>query len=113
MSTNLADTQGGGTMFCGKGFKNAKPLFHDAISKRGGVLMHAKVRPLLQTAFELTEQHLVALFQPKPRPLGFEKSNDPPKTAKRKASVMEDDVSQFGGWIYIGSHNFTPSAWAS
>lgn len=37
---------GGGTMFSGKAFTSVtKPLFHDANSKRGGVLMHAKVSP--------------------------------------------------------------------
>jgi tyrosyl-DNA phosphodiesterase-1 len=37
-------TQGGGTMFCSKAMNSVtRPLFHDANSKRGGVLMHAKV----------------------------------------------------------------------
>jgi tyrosyl-DNA phosphodiesterase-1 len=36
--------QGGGTMFVGKGWnKLTSKLFHDANSKRGGVLMHVKV----------------------------------------------------------------------
>lgn len=33
-------------MFCGKAWSKApaaRPLFHDANSKRGGVLMHSKV----------------------------------------------------------------------
>jgi len=38
--------QGGGTMFCSKAMNSVtRPLFHDANSKRGGVLMHAKVSP--------------------------------------------------------------------
>lgn len=36
--------QGGGTMFVGKAWgSSVKTLFHHARSKRGGVLMHAKV----------------------------------------------------------------------
>jgi len=40
----ISDSQGGGTMFCAKAFNAVtKKLFHDSNSKRGGVLMHAKV----------------------------------------------------------------------
>jgi tyrosyl-DNA phosphodiesterase-1 len=40
----IADRQGGGTMFVGQSWKVVtKHLFHDANSKRGGVLMHSKV----------------------------------------------------------------------
>jgi tyrosyl-DNA phosphodiesterase-1 len=40
----IADKQGGGTMFVGQSWKVVtKHLFHEANSKRGGVLMHSKV----------------------------------------------------------------------
>ncbi|KAL7423162.1 hypothetical protein Q5752_002462 [Cryptotrichosporon argae] len=92
---------GGGTMFCGKGFNKEKginKLFHDANSKRGGVLMHSKV--------------LIALFQPKPQMPGFApKPASGEKTKKRKTDVIHSAKADIGGWVYVGSHNFTPSAW--
>ncbi|KAK8858572.1 hypothetical protein IAR55_002801 [Kwoniella newhampshirensis] len=89
---------GGGTMFAGKAFnKVTQPLFHDANSKRGGVLMHAKM--------------LIAIFEPEGRHLGFEAS--PSKNGRRKASEIEDGDEGVGGWIYVGSHNFSPAAWGT
>ncbi|WVR06341.1 hypothetical protein IAU60_003372 [Kwoniella sp. DSM 27419] len=89
---------GGGTMFCGKAFNAVtRPLFHDANSKRGGVLMHAKM--------------LVALFEPQENRLGVEKQSISSKTGKRKAEELED--KNVGGWVYVGSHNFSPSAWGN
>nr|XP_031864193.1 uncharacterized protein CI109_000105 [Kwoniella shandongensis]KAA5531265.1 hypothetical protein CI109_000105 [Kwoniella shandongensis] len=89
---------GGGTMFAGKAFnKVTQPLFHDANSKRGGVLMHAKM--------------LIAIFEPESRHLGFDSS--PTKGGKRKASEIEDGNGGVGGWIYVGSHNFSSAAWGT
>lgn len=33
--------------------------------------------------------------------------------SKRKADEIEEDADDdgVGGWIYVGSHNFSPSAW--
>ncbi|WWC70762.1 uncharacterized protein I206_104713 [Kwoniella pini CBS 10737] len=87
---------GGGTMFCGKAFKeHIRHLFRDSRSKRGGVLMHTKM--------------LVATFEPQENRLGVEKST-PMKSVKRKADEMKDDV---GGWVYVGSHNFSIAAWGT
>ncbi|WRT67770.1 uncharacterized protein IL334_004743 [Kwoniella shivajii] len=86
---------GGGTMFCGKAFNNTtRDLFRDSRSKRGGILMHSKM--------------LIAIFEPENNRLGIEKS--PSKLGKRKVEELESEV---GGWIYVGSHNFSPSAWGN
>jgi len=35
----------------------------------------------------------------------------PPKNGKRKASELEGE--DIGGWVYVGSHNFSSAAWVS
>jgi len=90
-----ANSQGGGTMFCGTGFKRETAhLFHDANSKRGGVLMHTKM--------------IIALFEPQANTLGLAESSS---SGKRKADEITEAKDAVGGWIYVGSHNFSPSAW--
>jgi tyrosyl-DNA phosphodiesterase 1 len=45
VENSILGTDGGGTMFCKeKNWRSARELFHDSNSKRGGVLMHTKVR---------------------------------------------------------------------
>ncbi|WWC88676.1 uncharacterized protein L201_003589 [Kwoniella dendrophila CBS 6074] len=89
---------GGGTMFCGKAFNDVtRNLFRDSRSKRGGILMHTKM--------------LIAIFEAEENRLGVEKSTTTPtKSAKRKVDELKEDI---GGWIYVGSHNFSPSAWGN
>ncbi|KAG9019606.1 hypothetical protein FRB90_012452 [Tulasnella sp. 427] len=86
---------GGGTMFCREKQWEAKTypkqLFHDSKSKRGGILMHSKM--------------VLGIFVDKSRNT---LSASPTKASKGKASS-----SSLGGWCYIGSHNFTPSAWGN
>ncbi|KAG8952310.1 hypothetical protein FRC04_004738 [Tulasnella sp. 424] len=86
---------GGGTMFCREKQWEAKTfpkqLFHDSKSKRGGVLMHSKM--VLGTFVDKGKNALLV---------------SPSKGAKSSSST-----SAFGGWCYIGSHNFTPSAWGN
>jgi len=94
---------GGGTMFCLRKTWQAasfpKELFHDSNSKRGGILMHTKMV------------------------LGTWEDD---KNSKKKADPYdsEDDVvlvdksapqrrKDIVGWCYVGSHNFTPSAWGT
>ncbi|ORX40109.1 hypothetical protein BD324DRAFT_258111 [Kockovaella imperatae] len=96
VDASILGRDGGGTMFCGKGMNSlTRPLFHDANSKRGGVLMHAKV--------------LIGVFEPRQDNLGFVKAS--PSSSKRKASEMENESADVGGWVYVGSHNFSPAAW--
>jgi tyrosyl-DNA phosphodiesterase-1 len=81
-----------------------KHLFHDANSRRGGVLMHSKVSFCDRYTAKADSQVLVAIYEKQNNPLGIESSK------KRKA---DDGVEGIGGWAYMGSHNFTPSAWVS
>ncbi|WVQ73114.1 hypothetical protein IAR50_002678 [Cryptococcus sp. DSM 104548] len=100
VDNSFGKREGGGTMFSGNAWDtDAKELFHDAKSKRSGVLMHSKV--------------IVGLFEPGE----FTASSSKASLGKRKAPV-EDDVSgsnegAVGGWMYMGSHNFSPSAWGT
>ncbi|KAI0030960.1 tyrosyl-DNA phosphodiesterase-domain-containing protein [Vararia minispora EC-137] len=91
--------QGGGTMFCRKnqwyGPRSPCELFHQSRSRRGKILMHSKM--------------IITMF------------SDGAKTSA--SDSIDDDVillDQNGndprsviGWAYIGSHNFTPSAWGN
>ncbi|KAF4611889.1 hypothetical protein D9613_003755 [Agrocybe pediades] len=90
--------QGGGTIFCrrkqwsGKNFPRHN--FYDSKSKAGPVLMHSKM--------------IIAML----------KENNNKFTAKKhQPSDSEDDeievVEPGVGWAYVGSHNFTPSAWGT
>ena len=85
-----------------------RPLFHDANSKRGGVLMHAKVGSSLPLRDPLTAvQVLIALFEPRGQKLGMQAMSSS-RNGKRKAA---DPDSTVGGWVYVGSHNFSSAAW--
>lgn len=50
---------------------------------------------------------LIGLFEPSTSLFS------PSKSGKRKADELEDDKASYGGWIYVGSHNFSPSAWGT
>ncbi|KAI5120005.1 hypothetical protein M0805_008466 [Coniferiporia weirii] len=96
---------GGGTMFCRKTQWEAKnfprELFYDSNSKRGGVLMHSKM--------------IVGTFKDRGSVAGGSGST----RAHLPDSEDEDDGEGPGeneglvGWAYVGSHNFTPSAWGT
>jgi hypothetical protein len=56
---------------------------------------------------------LIAMFEPKEDRLGLQSSSASQAKAngKRKASEFEDHSMDFGGWCYVGSHNFSSAAW--
>jgi len=90
---------GGGTMFCQKkqwdGKNFPRELFSDSNSKRGGILMHSKM--------------IIATFQDRAEGNSLTSSSK-----KEKDKDKDDEIeSQVGGWCYVGSHNFTPSAWGN
>ncbi|KAJ8494567.1 hypothetical protein ONZ45_g13197 [Pleurotus djamor] len=119
---------GGGTMFCSTRTWEAKnfprQLFHDSNSKAGGVLMHTKM--------------IIGLVKPKSQPSIVNSLNStsskagsskPKQVSRRKENEFgsetedSDDEVQIVdspetdekpiGWAYVGSHNFTPSAWGT
>jgi len=85
---SVAGLQGGGTMFCREkqwlGKTFPRELFHDSKSKRGGILMHSKM--------------ILGLFK---------------SIAPLSDQAPSSNDRTVGGWCYIGSHNFTPSAWGN
>ncbi|KAF8800390.1 phospholipase D/nuclease [Phlegmacium glaucopus] len=93
--------RGGGTLFCRRKQWSAKNFprdqFYDSKSKGGDVLMHSKM--------------IIAMLQDNP----FSS-----KKPQEESSDTEDDtddeiqvVEPAAGWAYVGSHNFTPSAWGT
>lgn len=97
-------------MFCGVNWEKnnliARGLYHDARSKRGGVLMHTKM--------------LLAVFEPAPATIGTLVANGKGAASqssialgKRKADEITATDDDVGGWVYLGSHNFGPSPWVS
>jgi hypothetical protein len=66
--------------------------------------------PSRQFRQETDHQVLIALFEKHNNPLGFDDSQE---SNGRKRKAAELDEAEVGGWAYMGSHNFTPSAWVS
>ena len=91
--------------------KFPRESFYDSNSKGGRVLMHSKViyhshRQLLKK--KITYHHhqmIIALTQDEKKPNEQDSDDD------EIIEILEDDENI--GWAYIGSHNFTPSAWGT
>lgn len=85
--------QGGGTIFCPLDYwrkpKFPKQLFYDSRSKRDGLLQHTKMILGIARAVK----------------------NDGKGQQKLKAVEPADMPFKPFGWLYVGSHNFTPAAW--
>ncbi|PCH43297.1 phospholipase D/nuclease [Wolfiporia cocos MD-104 SS10] len=90
---------GGGTMFCRRNqweaAKFPRELFHQSRSKRGGVLMHSKMILGLYRRRSGTDTH------------SYSESEDEDDNEKTQGA------NKLLGWLYVGSHNFTPSAWGT
>ncbi|EDR09713.1 uncharacterized protein LACBIDRAFT_319104 [Laccaria bicolor S238N-H82] len=89
--------KGGGTIFCRRKQWSTKNFprdhFYDSKSKGGPVLMHSKM--IIATHQETTRKTL---------------------QAAESSSEEDDDIEVVDpplGWSYLGSHNFTPSAWGN
>lgn len=119
---------GGGTMFCRtnqwEGTRFPRELFHDSNSLGGKVLMHTKmiVGTFRQrsTPFSLPSSSSAATSSK-----GKGKSSTEPITISDSETESESEDDRAGahaaasspkepiGWTYVGSHNFTPSAWGT
>jgi len=90
---------GGGTMFCRKSqweaAKFPRNLFHVSKSRRGRVLMHSKM--------------IIAKFH------GSKSSPDKDSGSDLDPDIIEikENNDDIVGYAYVGSHNFTPSAWGT
>ena len=124
-------------MFCQRrqwtGSKFPRQLFYDSNSKRGPVLMHSKVAlPFSlhpERSTDTTLQMILAIFKDisssnlpsssKAKSDTKAKSLDPDSSATEPSSDSEvgqvdsERDSTVIGWLYVGSHNFTPSAWGT
>jgi len=119
---------GGGTMFCRtnqwEASKFPRELFHDSNSAGGRVLMHTKmIIAILRRTTPFTRS---SKSDSKARSVQATSSDK----GKSKVIVISDsetesesdaDVPENApeaqkepiGWAYVGSHNFTPSAWGT
>ena len=99
-------------MFCRKnqweGKNFPKHLFYDSNSKRGNILIHSKVRfstagrrcsPTTKMILGIFEDDAVGAREPSQYWQGAIDSGK---------EDIEDGIS---GWVYVGSHNFSSSAW--
>ncbi|KAF8513970.1 tyrosyl-DNA phosphodiesterase-domain-containing protein [Gautieria morchelliformis] len=111
---------GAGTMFCQRrqwnGPKFPRQLFHDSNSKRGPVLMHSKM--ILATFKDASSRNLANTAKTKKAKAKAE-TPDPDSSVTESSSdsdVEEIDTERDAnviGWLYVGSHNFTASAWGT
>jgi tyrosyl-DNA phosphodiesterase-1 len=115
--------QGGGTMFCRtsqwEGSKFPRELFHDSDSAGGRVLMHTKVECSADASGNATLtqfflQMIIATYRQKKsffgtKGKGRELSDSETEPESDDIEIQNDPI----GWAYVGSHNFTPSAWGT
>ncbi|KAF6750434.1 tyrosyl-DNA phosphodiesterase-domain-containing protein [Ephemerocybe angulata] len=93
---------GGGTIFCRRKQWSAKNFprenFYDSKSKAGPALMHSKmISGMLQgNAYTAKKSR-----------------NYVPSDSEDEVDDDIQEVTPGVGWIYVGSHNFTPSAWGT
>ena len=95
--------------------KCPRQAFHQNISKRGNIFMHAKsmvgilkpIYKLRKSANEENKADNVITFT------SDEGSASGSATESEFDENDKDNRDIAGGWIYIGSHNFTPSAWGN
>ncbi|KAF8587152.1 phospholipase D/nuclease [Ramaria rubella] len=117
VKTSRLGEDGAGTMFCQRrqwiAPKFPRSLFHDSNSKRGRVLMHSK---MILVTFETSVG-----AGPKSKIQRLSPSPDPDSSATEPSSDSDSEVQEIDperdpsviGWFYVGSHNFTPSAWGT
>lgn len=106
-------------MFCRRnqwaGAKFPRQLFHQSRSKRGRVLMHSKVGMTQRVPFPThppDSQMILASFRQ--RSNAFEGHEADSESETEDESDADDSAqSKPAGWLYVGSHNFTPSAWGT
>lgn len=116
--------------------KFPRELFHDSNSTGGRVLMHTKVRPSCnktQHHCNVLQMIIATLRRTSPlasssKPGSKAQSTHPTSSDKGKSKVIVISDSETEsesdapapeiqkepiGWVYVGSHNFTPSAWGT
>ncbi|KAF9228232.1 phospholipase D/nuclease [Gyrodon lividus] len=118
---------GGGTMFCRtnqwEAAKFPRELFYDSNSAGGHVLMHSKM--IIATVRQKSTPFASASKSNSKARSTIQSSSDKGKSkvivisdseTESETKAQEDAVEVQNepiGWAYVGSHNFTPSAWGT
>lgn len=101
---------GGGTMFCRtnqwEASKFPRELFHDSNSAGGLVLMHTK---MIIATYRPKKSIFETSSQSKGKGKAMELSDSETEPESDDIEIQNDPI----GWAYVGSHNFTPSAWGT
>jgi tyrosyl-DNA phosphodiesterase-1 len=109
-------------MFCRRNqwaaAKYPRELFYHSKSKAGGVLMHSKVRIVVMVIFLPAMTHIcgkmiIASFRDRPFFGSSTRSNADSDSDTEDEDEEDEIVDDAVGWAYVGSHNFTPSAWGT
>jgi len=99
---------GGGTMFCSpnqwRATRFPRDKFHDSKSKAGSVLMHSKM--IVAVMFDEVQ----ISGKGKGKTVDYDSDTDTDTDMEVEVVEVKDEKV---GWAYIGSHNFTPSAWGN
>jgi len=117
---------GGGTMFCRtkqwEATRFPRELFHDSNSAGGRVLMHTKmtIATLRRTSLFASSSKSDSKAK-STRPTGSDKGKSKVIVISDSETESESDGPENApevpkeaiGWAYVGSHNFTPSAWGT
>ncbi|TFY75145.1 hypothetical protein EWM64_g8867 [Hericium alpestre] len=113
---SVAGEAGGGTIFCRRkqweATKFPRELFYESRSKRGRILMHTKMIIATLEKPNIVEADGSASSSPETSDTETEPESD-------DDLVITGDLKGKGklkkvyGWAYVGSHNFTPSAWGT
>ncbi|KAF8637199.1 hypothetical protein AX16_010858 [Volvariella volvacea WC 439] len=100
VKASAAGEPGGGTIFCRRKQWEAKNYprdhFYDSKSKAGFALMHSKM--------------ILALIR------DAASASKPTEVHDSDTEESDDEIEEVQpaiGWLYVGSHNFTPSAWGT
>ncbi|KII83975.1 hypothetical protein PLICRDRAFT_180003 [Plicaturopsis crispa FD-325 SS-3] len=95
--------EGGGTIFCSKrtwdAAKFPRHLFVDSKSTGGMSLMHSKMA--------------IGIFKAKTKSSEGKRQGSFDSDSDTEDDDDEVEIVEALGWAYIGSHNFTPSAWGN
>lgn len=95
-----------------------RDVMHRNPSKRGNIFMHAKtICGILKHTHSVTKNKMAGKLKKAEdgkEKVTFTSDEDTDSSATESEvdtteRVTEKDVA--GGWVYLGSHNFTPSAW--
>ncbi|KAG8826153.1 hypothetical protein FRC17_008354 [Serendipita sp. 399] len=115
VKSSILGVDGAGTMFCRESQWNGanfpRELFHDSNSKRGGVMMHSK---MILGLWKIKSNRPISSF------IGGRTAKDSDVWEVEDDDTEEDEDEEIqeiepnaAGWLHVGSHNFTPSAWGN